>query len=293
MGFTVPLEWVLIIVVVLLVVLPSIVEFVNWALIPFYSTQLLANLFKNDIILRDDGEKVSFIKGQKKDRESSLYQMKKGFFGFGPVKYIAIDPTKWDKGNGTRFGGSTLRYQYPGKMWLKNLPRMLASQLHLEIASIPIKEEDTKDNKNAIIKHNKYLHLIAKNNAEQALKLLRCETREEIEKYVKEYLVIPPELAKDDQAKSKYDNIVKDTADEVDMVHEYCSTLPREVNLSAMTAAYPDQETCYEIMAKINAECEIESKAGNQFNILTILMIVGGIVIVMGLIEVITIIILA
>ncbi len=292
MGFSIPLEYVLIIVIVLLVALPSIVEFMNWALIPFYTNQLLSNLFKNDIIIRDDGEKVLLIRGQKKDRESSLYKVQKGFLGFGPVKYIAIDPTKWDKGNGTRFGGCTLRYQYPGKMWLKNLPRMLASELHLEIAKIPITEEDTKNNDDAIIKHNKYLHLIAKNNAEQALKLLRCETKEEIDKYAREYLVIPPELSKED-VKEKYEQMIKDTVQEVDWVHEYCSTLPREVNLSAMTAAYPDNETCYEVMAKINAECEIESKASNQFNILTVLMIVGGIVLIMGLIEVVTIIILA
>lgn len=288
-----PLEWVLLIVIVLLVGLPAIVEFVNWALIPFYSTQLMANLFKNDIIVRDDGEKVNLIKGQKKDRENSLYQMKKGFLGFGQVKYIAIDPTKWDKGNGSRYGGSTWRYQYPGKLWLKNLPRMLTSELHYEIASIQINEEDTKDNQKAIIKHNKYLHLIAKNNKEQTLKLLRCETDKEIEKYVREYLVIPPDLAKNDKDNMRYEQMVKDTVQEVNWIHEYCSTLPREVNLPEFTAAYPDQETCYEIMAKINAECEIESKAGNQFNVLTMVAIIGGIVLICGVVEIITIVLLA
>jgi uncharacterized protein YrzB (UPF0473 family) len=168
---------------------------------------------------------------------------------------------------------------------------MLASDLHLEIAKIPIKAEDTEGNENAIIKHNNYLYLIARNNDEQAMKILRCETDNEIEKYVKEYLVIPPELKKADPA--KLSEIVKDTIQEVKWVHEYCSRLPREVNQSAMMAAYPDNETCYDIVAKIQGECEIEAKASSQFNIITMFMIIGGIVMISGLVEIITIVLLA
>lgn len=296
MGFSVPLEYVLVIIIALIFILPAIIYFVLWCLIPFMNVQLFANLFKNDVILRDDGEKAYLIKGEKKDKESSLYRIRKGFLGFGPVKYIAIDPTKWDKGNGTRFGSVTLRYQYPGKLWLKNLPRMMASDLHLEVAKIPVKIEDTQNNPDAIIKHNKYLHLIAKNNDEQALKILRCETKAEIEKYVKEYFVMPPDAQKDNAGSvgnDKFDRMIMDAVQEVEWVHEYCSTLPREVNQSAMMKAYPDQETCYDIMAKIKGECEMDAKASSQFNILTMFMIIGGIILIMGMVEVITIIILA
>lgn len=291
MGLSVPIEYVLVIVAGLIVILPAIVYFVLWALVPYMNVQLFNNLFKHDTIIRDDGEKAYMIKGEKKDKESSLYRLKKGLLGMGKIKYIAIDPTKWDKGNGSRLGGSTLRYQYPGKLWLKNLPRMFASELHLEIAKIPVDIKDTKGNDSAIIKHNNYLYLIARNNDEQAMKILRCETDKEIEKYVREYLVIPPELAKAEP--DKINEIVADTVQEVKWVHEYCSSLPKEVNLAAMMKAYPDNETCYDIVAKIQGECEIEAKASSQFNIITMFMIIGGIVMISGLVEIITIVLLA
>jgi glycerol-3-phosphate cytidylyltransferase-like family protein len=291
MALTVPLTWVLVIVAVLIIVLPMIVEFVNWALIPFYSTQLFSSLFKNDLILRDDGEKAFLIQGKKKDKDSPLYREKKGFLGFGKIRYLAIDPTNWDKGNGTRFGGSTLRYQYPSKMWLKTLPRMLASEMHLEIAKMPISEAETANNKDAIIRHNKYLHLIAKNNDEQAMKLLRCETKEDIEKYVTEYIVLPADTNKDDKA--LIEKIKADIVKEVQWVQEYCSNLPRECNLSQMMKAYPDNETNYGVIANIRTDCEEDAKATSQFNPMQMLLIVGGIVLISGIIEIITIVILA
>ncbi len=289
MGLSIPIMYVLIIVIGLIATLPAITYFIIWVLTPYLNVQMFNNLLKNDTIIRDDGKKAIMISGKKKDRESSLYTRKKGLFG--PVRYIGIDPTKWDVGSGSRFGGSTLRYQYPGKMWMKSLPRMLASELHLNIAKIPVSEEDTKDNPKAIIKHNKYLHLIANSRDEQALKILRCETRPEIEKFVREYIVIPTDVNKKDEA--AYDKMIRDTIEEVEMVHEYCGTLPREVDLGAMMGAYPDNETSYEIFAKITAECELEAKASNNFNVITMFIIIAGIVLIMGLVEVITIVILA
>lgn len=275
MALSIPIEIGLIVFLVELIVLPLLTFLVLWAFTPFMWPLLSANLFKHDLLITDNGQKVDIESGQKKHKNDSLYRTKKGLFG--PVKYTKLDPTKWDRGNGSRFGSTTVRYFYPGKMWPKPLPSMLASETCLTVAAQPVSEDMTRNDKNAIIKHNKYLCLIAKSNPKKALTLLRSEKREEIAQYANQFFVLPEGV--DENNQEEIDKIKTMLVDEVIAVREYCSQLPNEVNLSAMMKAYPDRETCDELMAKVDAENLAEAKATNNVDMTKILLIVAGIVV--------------
>jgi hypothetical protein len=275
MALSIPLEYGLIAFLLELIVLPILTLFGVWALSPFWWAQTSASLFKHDLLITDDGQKMHYEVGQKKHKNDSLYRTKKGLFG--PVKYTKLDPTKWDRGNGSRFGSTTVRYFYPGKMWPKPLPAMLASENCLVVASLPVTEEMTKNDPTAIIKHNKYLCLIAKSNPKKALTLLRSEKREEIEQYANQFFVLPEGVDENDQEKIR--DMKKDLADEVTWVREYMTQMPVEVNLSAMMKAYPDRETCDELMAKVDAENLAEARATSNVDMTKILLIVAGIVV--------------
>jgi hypothetical protein len=170
---------------------------------------------------------------------------------------------------------------------MKNIPRMFATQTCLIVARCPVKSEATKDNPKAIIKHNNYLYILARDMPDKALALLQSDKKEEIEKLANEFLILPKGVDEKDADKKK--TIVTDLVQEVEWVKEYCSTLPEDVNLSEMMKAYPDRETCYELMAKLDAESEIEAKANTNMDPMKMLLIVAGIIGLAVLMEIITI----
>lgn len=285
MALSIPLEIGIIVEIVQLVLIPLIVYFIVWALTPFQFPLMMANLMKHDVLFTDDGSKLTCEVGNKKNKSDSLYRTKKGLFG--PVKYTKMDPTKWDQNNGTRLGNTVARFFYPGKMWPKPIPAMFASKTCLEVAATEVSPEITKYDKDAIIKSNRYLHLIAKNNPKKALTLLRAENRREIELYASQFLVLPegtyaenlniPEGKTEEQYKVELlSDIRKDLVEEVIAVREYCSRLPQEVSLASMMKAYPDRETCDELMAKVDAENQAEARAQSNMDVTKTLLIVGG-----------------
>lgn len=232
-----------------------------------------ATIFHDDLFLWSTPKRAWLESYGKKDPGDLTYK-RKGLLAksnLGP-----IDPLDYDPNDSVRFYGANLFCGFPGKKWPKTIPRMAATQECLRVISRPIREEQVKD-KDAIIKHNDYLYMIARAVPRNALKLLKVENDAEIRQYAKQYVVLPSDVKNDDT--DKVNLIIDRLVDEVKMARTYLKDIlipPSIVALGEMMAAYPDRAVNNELTERLDLERTRAAQAG-QMSPMSLLLIVGGI----------------